>query len=109
MATAYIMASFPDAYTKEGLILGNPEAASTITPGAAYPGTAQMVLPATSHQYRVLSIVCDVELSVLQVSANETTATAKGVATKVPPPASGQASYACLIHPSTTGIFVKTP
>lgn len=109
MATAYLMASFPDAYTKEGLILGNPEAAVTITPGAAYPGSPQMTFSATSHQYRVLSIVCDVELSVLQVSQNETSAAAKGVATKVPPPASGQASYACLIHPSTVALYVKTP
>lgn len=106
--TCYLMASRPGAFTKEGLIEGNPEAvANAVVPSGSYPGTAQLVL-AVAPKKRLLSIVTDAAIDVLQVAENETSATAAGVATRVPAPSSGNTSYACFLHPSTVGVYVKT-
>lgn len=107
MATVYLMASFAGQYDPAMVILGNPEAEAVVTPSASYPGSAQLVI-SPINGYRLLSIVSDAEVLVLQVKNGQTTATATGVATRVPTPSAGQASYACLIAPDTAGIYVKT-
>lgn len=102
------MASKPGAYTREGMILGNPDkVANAFTPSGSYPGTPQLELE-VGPKYRLLSVVSDVEIDVIQVTANQTPATADGEATRIPAPTSGKTSYACLIHPSTVGVYVKT-
>lgn len=106
MATVCLMASRPGAFTKEGLIEGNPEAEVVVTPGAAYPTPADMALLPASKK-RLLSVVADAEVLILQVSENETVLTADGVATRVCGPTSGKTSYACFLHPSTVGVYVK--
>lgn len=104
--TAWLMASRPGDYTKEGLIVGNPEAvANGISPAGTY-GAAVMTFAVGAK--RLLSIVTDAAIDVLQTSENQDSSTAGLVPTRVPVPASGQVSYACFIHPSTTAIYVKS-
>lgn len=104
--TAWLMASRPGDYTKEGLIVGNPEAvANGITPTGTY-GAAVMTFAVGAK--RLLSIVTDAAIDVLQTSENQDSSTVGLVPTRVPVPASGQVSYACLIHPATTAIYVKS-
>lgn len=107
MAGVYLMLSKPDAYTREGLIVGNPDAVDN---GYAPTGTYSRRLTITEcSKQRLLSIVTDAEIDVLQTSVGEDSATAGLVPTRIPPPVSGNTSYSCLIHPATTGIWVKTP
>lgn len=110
MAGVYLMASRPGAFTKEGLILANPEArADGITPSAgAWGGTPDLEVPAAAKP-RLLSVVTDEEIWVLQLSENETTSDFEGVPTTVVAPVAGQTSYACLLHPSTVAVYVRTP
>lgn len=108
MATVYLMASRPGAYTREGLILGNPEVkADAVSPSGSYPVSPQLVLE-PAEKYRLLSIVSDAAIEVLQVAENETTSVHSGVATTIPAPIAGQTSYGCLLHPATVGVYVKT-
>lgn len=107
MATTDLMASRPGAYTREGLIVDNPEVvANGVAPSGSYPITADLVVP-VAQRYRLLSIVTDVAIDVLQVKANETTLTATGAPTRVRSTGSN-VSYACLLHPATAGVYVKT-
>ena len=103
--TAHFMASRPGDYTKEGLMVGNPEAvANAVVPTGSYAS----VLTFDVGAKRLLSIVTDAAIDVLQTSANETSATVGLVPTRVPAPTSGQTSYACFIHPATTAVHVKS-
>lgn len=106
MATVCLMASRPGAFTKEGLIEGNPEAENVTTPGSDWPLTADLSVPAAQKK-RLLSIVADAEVLVIQVATGETPATAQGVPTRICGPTSGKTSYACFLHPSTVGVYVK--
>lgn len=108
MASVYLMASFAGQYDPAMVILGNPEAESVTTPTGAYPGSPNLTI-SPINGYRLLSIVTDVEILVLQVKNGQTTSTPTGVATRVPNPSSVSVSYVCLIAPDTTGIYVKTP
>ena len=104
--TAYLMASKPGDYTKEGLIVGNPEAvANAITPAGTY-GAAVMTFAVGAK--RLLSIVTDADIDVLQTSANEDSSTAGLVPTRITGPTAGKVSYSCFIHPATTAIYVKS-
>lgn len=104
--TAYLMASRPGDYTKEGLIVGNPEAAANaVVPTGSYVAALTFAVGAK----RLLSIVTDASVMVMQTSEGQTPVDVGLVATTVPAPASGQCSYACFIHPATTTVWVKTP
>ena len=110
MASVYLMASRPGAFTKEGLILGNPEVKKdNFVPSAVSWGVAADLVMAVGAEKRVLSVVTDVEIEVLQLSAGETTASFQGVPTTIPTPTSGKTSYACFLHPATVGVYVRTP
>ena len=102
--TAYLMVSKPGDYTREGLMVGNPEAvANAITPAGTY-GAAVLTFSAGAR--RLLSIVTDADIDILQTSENEDASTGGLVPTRFP--ASAQASYACFVHPATTAIYVKS-
>lgn len=106
--TAYLMASRPGAFTKEGLIVGNPEVvANAVVPTGSYPLTPDLAV-AASQKSRLLSIVTDAAIDVIQAATGETSANAAGAATRIPAPSSGLTSYACLLHPSTVGVYVKS-
>lgn len=110
MPTAYLMASKPGAYTREGLILGNPESVkNAFTPQATTWNAVPDLTFTVAFDKRLLSIVTDSRLEVMQCSAGETPATAGLVATTVPAPSSGQVSYSCFLHPATTAVYVRTP
>lgn len=111
MPTAYLMASRDGAYTREGLIVGNPEAKKdAFTPSAgSWSGTPDLTF-SPGYKGRLLSIVTDSRIEVMQCSDNQTPATVTdGVATTCPAPTSGNTSYSCLIHPATTAVYVRTP
>lgn len=113
MATAvWLQASFPGCHTAEGLIIGNPEAVANIDSGAipagSYPVSPQMTLTAAARK-RLLTIVTTLEIDVLQVYTNQTSATPTGSATRVPAPSSGLTAYACYLDPATVGVYVRTP
>ena len=100
-----LMLSRPGAYTREGFIVGNPEAVKNdFAPGGAY-GAADLTMEKAA--IRLLSIATEEAIDIIQVSDGETTGTANGVATRVPAPTSGIAAYACLIHPATVAVYVK--
>ncbi len=104
--TASLMASRPGDFTKEGLLVGNPEAvANSITPAGTY-GAAVMTF--TVGAKRLLSVVTDAAIDILQTSEGQDSATVGLVPTRVPTPTSGQTSYACFIHPATTAVYVKS-
>lgn len=104
--TAYLMASRPGDYTKEGLMVGNPEAvANAIVPTGTYVAALTFAVGAK----RLLSIVTDAAVNIMQTSEGQTPVDAGLVPTTVPAPTSGQTSYACFIHPATTAVWVKTP
>lgn len=111
MPTAYLMASKPGAYTREGLILGNPESVkNAFTPQATTWNAVPDLTFVPAFEKRLLSIVTDSRLEVMQCSAGETPATiTDGVATTVPAPTSGNTSYSCFLHPATTAVYVRTP
>lgn len=106
MAGVYLMASRPGAFTKEGLIEGNPEVKDdAYTPTGSF--SKRLTLTEASKK-RLLSVVTDVAVEILQLAENETPSSYAGVPTTVPAPSSGQTSYACFLHPSTVGVYVKT-
>lgn len=106
MAGVYLMASRPGAFTKEGLIEGSPEVRDdAYTPTGSF--SKRLTLTEASKK-RLLSVVTDAAIEVLQLAENETVSNYAGVPTTIPAPTSGTVSYACFLHPSTVGVYVKT-
>lgn len=110
MATCNLMASFPGNFTREGMIVGNPEVIkNAFTPAAGSFSATPDLSMSPGFKGRVLSIVVDAAVDVLQLSENETIATYAGQPTRVPAPVSGNVSYACFLHESTVAVHVRTP
>jgi hypothetical protein len=102
--TFYLMASKPGAYTREGLIVGNPEA--VVNEGVPTASFVAEITVAAAPQ-RLLSIVTDTSIEILQTSEGEDDTTVGLVPTCCPADGSNNTSYACLIHPATTRIWVR--
>lgn len=106
----WLMISRPGGYTREALILGNPEAVKdNFTPAAVSWSLTPDLTFEEGFDKRLLSVVADTEVQVLQCTAGETPNTPGLVPTTIPAPASAKVSYSCFVHPGTVTIHVRTP
>lgn len=111
MAIVNLAASKPGAYTKDSLIVGNPDVVTNINGAvAAFPAWGSIQLAVTTGpDKRLMTVVTDTEIEILQLSATETTTVFNGQPTRIPVPSGARTSYACYLHPATVAVYVRTP